>query len=228
MYSKANLIVTISPPFHYHFLGHQFQSLIPGFFYATAWLFMFAEFFSGITFNLMYLQCCCKARDKTGGRGGGGVQDSLFATASKHRLAYFHTCVLHGQSTSSHPIPISPCEPHLIIADYLKPDTHTLTHTQWFLKKNIRAFFSNFCNSFSVNHCGVHARRVRLPEMRLPLIKILVWGRAAFNVTQDIHALLQGQHAVAPSKLLHNHTAKSRLHFNVHFYGWTVPAFYLM
>lgn len=78
--------------------------------------------------------------------------------------------------------------------------THTLTHTQWFLRKNIRAFSSNFCNSFSVNHCGVHARRVRLPEMRLPLIKILVWGRAAFNVTQDIHALLQGQHAVAPSK----------------------------
>lgn len=184
-------------------------------------------FFSGITFNLMYLQCCCKARDKT---GGGGVQNSLFATASKHRLAYFHTCVLHGQSTSSHPIPISPCEPHLIIAVYLKPDTHTLTHTQWFLKKKHSCIFQQFLQFIqrqSLRRARA-ARGVRLPEMRLPLIKILVWGRAAFNVTQDIHALLQGQHAVAPSKLLHNHTAKSRLRFNVHFYGWTVPAFYLM
>lgn len=189
---------------------------------------VFFFFFSGITFNLMYLQCCCKARDKTG--GGGGVQDSLFATASKHRLAYFHTCVLHGQSTSSHPIPISPCEPHLIIAVYLKPDTHTLTHTQWFLKKKHSCIFQQFLQFIqrqSLRRARA-ARGVRLPEMRLPLIKILVWGRAAFNVTQDIHALLQGQHAVAPSKLLHNHTAKSRLRFNVHFYGWTVPAFYLM
>lgn len=192
---------------------------------------MFTKFFFFFFPASRLTWCTCNAAVRPEiKQEGGGVQDSLFATASKHRLAYFHTCVSHGQSTSSHPIPISPCEPHLIIAVYLKPDTHTLTHTQWFLKKKHSCIFQQFLQFIqrqSLRRARA-ARGVRLPEMRLPLIKILVWGRAAFNVTQDIHALLQGQHAVAPSKLLHNHTAKSRLRFNVHFYGWTVPAFYLM
>lgn len=38
------------------------------------------------------------------------------------------------------------------------------------LKKNIRAFSSNFCNSFSVNHCGVHARRAS-PRDAAPIDK---------------------------------------------------------
>lgn len=179
-------------------------------------------FFSGITFNLMYLQCCCKARYKTEG--------GWYKTAcSPLRLSIASLISIHV-SCMDNPLHHTPCEPNLIIAVYLKPDTHTLTHTQWFLKKKHSCIFQQFLQ-FIQRQSLRRARaalRVRLPEMRLPLIKILVWGRAAFNVTQDIHALLQGQHAVAPSKLLHNTPQKAGFISTCIFYGWTVPAFYLM
>lgn len=174
-------------------------------------------FFSGITFNLMYLQCCCKARYKT--ERGGGVQDSLFATASKHRLAYFHTCVLHGQSTSSYPIPISPCEPHLIIAVYLKPDTHT----HWRIHNDsLKKTFVHFSAIFAIHSASITAACTRgaaraSPRDAAPIDKNPRLRKGCIQRHPRHSCASTGAACSRPEQTAAQHTAKSRLHFNVHF-----------
>lgn len=164
-----------------------------------------ALFCYGISSNLVHLQCWWDGERAEIQRGSKRVCQPL-----RLKLPHFFPCMYLAWTikfiTPSHSIcASSPCK-----------NMKTKWQNNWCMKNRFLCFpflpcLPHFCNSSSVNHCAVRAvGDVRLGELRLPLIKILVWERAAFNVTKTCMHFYRAACSRSPSKLLHNHTTRAK------------------